>query len=261
VRDGPAIELTTFTAVEEEGDCVLSEPSIPFCDPPCETGFACVTGDECTAHPEPQSVGVVTISGLELQSGETEFTLTPLRPNFNYLPGASVRLAYPPVDEGDEVRLATEGGDYSPMSASATGIAVLDVDTGGQDSLPISTESSLVVDWAPALSADDSRIFIEMDISHHGGAKGRIDCDTADDGSLSIPQSLIAGLINLGYAGFPTIHIARSSVGGGNIEAGRVVLEITSDIELPLAIPGLVSCTEEADCDAGQICGTDRTCQ
>ena len=84
---------------------------------------------------------------------------------------------------------------------------------------------------------------------------------SVDDGSLTIPQSLIAGLIGFGFAGFPTIHIARKSVAGANIETGRVTLEITSDVELPLSIPGLVSCITPDDCESEQICGTDRTCQ
>lgn len=260
VRDGPPLELTAWTVLEEDADCTLLEPSIPFCDPACGSGSACVPGDECQEHPQPKSIGSVTLTGLELESGESEFSLTPLKPNFNYLPGASVRLVYPPVAEGAEIQLASEGGDYSPVTIQAKGIAPLEVETTG-DSIPISSDAPLILSWTPAGSDGDSKILIEMDISHHGGQKGQLECETADDGSLEISQSLVAGLIELGYAGFPTIRITRKSIGGANIEAGRVVFEIISDLELPLDIDGLVSCTEAGDCDSGQMCGTDRVCR
>ncbi len=260
VRDGAALELTTWTVLEDGGDCVLSEPSIPFCDPACESGSACTTGDQCQAHPEAHSVGMVTLKGLALEDGETEFSLTPLKPNFNYLPGASVRLAYPPAEEGAEVALTSEGGDFSPIAVTTKGIAILEVEAAGS-ALPISSEAGLTLKWQPPKSSKDSQIFVELDISHHGGARGKINCQTADDGELEIPQSLIAGLIELGFSGFPTISIARKSSGGANIEAGRIVFEIVSALELPLSIPGLVSCTDTAECEDGQTCAADRTCQ
>lgn len=260
VRDGPPVETTSWSVIDEDEHCTLSQPSIPFCEPACESGSACVTGDVCQAYPIALNLGKATISGLELDDGAQEFTLTPLRPNFNYLPGASVTLINPPVAEGDSVQLVTEGGDYDPVTLVALGIAPLDFQTDGE-ALPFAPDAPLLLEWTAAETPERSTILIEVDISHHGGAKGKINCAAPDVGSLEIAQSLVSGLIDLGVAGFPTITVSRRSAGFANIEPGQVALEIVSDLELPLAIPGLISCASPDDCDANQTCGTDRTCQ
>jgi hypothetical protein len=260
VRDGPAVESTSWSVVDEDEHCILYAPSIPFCDPPCESGSACVTGDVCQVHPTAHSLGKATIQGLELEDGTTEFAITPLRPNFNYLPGASVTLVNPPATEGDPVQLVTEGGDYEPLTLVALAIAPLDFHTDGE-ALPFEPDTALLLEWTAPESPEQSEIWIEVDISHHGGAKGKINCTAPDVGRLEIAQSLVSGLIDLGVAGYPTITLSRRSAGFANIEPGRVALEIVSDLELPLAIPGLISCTSPDDCSANQTCGTDRTCQ
>jgi hypothetical protein len=260
VRDGPAAEMTSWSAVDSDEFCTLYQPSIPFCDPACESGAACVTGDVCQSYPMAHSLGHATVTGLELEDGTSEFSVTPLRPNFNYLPGASVTLVNPPVAEGAPVQLSTEGGDYDPITLVALGIAPLEFHGDGQP-VPFSSDAALLLEWTPPENSDRSEMLIEVDISHHGGAKGKINCAAADEGSLEISQTLVAGLIELGVAGFPTIHLMRRSAGYANIEPGRVALEIVSDLELPLAIPGLVSCTAPEDCGSNQTCGTDRTCQ
>jgi hypothetical protein len=238
----------------------LYEPSIPFCDPACESGAACVTGDVCQVYPMAHSLGNATVSGLQLEDGSSEFSITPLRPNFNYLPGASITLVNPPVAEGAPVQLTTTGGDYDAITLVALGVAALDFHSDGQP-LPFAPDGPVLLEWTAPEDSDQSEIVIEVDISHHGGAKGKINCSAPDTGSLEISQPLVAGLIDLGVAGFPTIAIARRSVGYANIEPGRVTLEISSDLELPLEIPGLVSCAGPEDCESGQTCGTDRTCQ
>ncbi len=260
VRDGPAVEMTSWSVVEEDDHCTLYAPSIPFCDPACESGASCVTGDVCQTYPTAHSLGKATLTGLELSDGTREFSITPLRPNFNYLPGVSVSLVNPPVAEGDPVQLATAGGDYDPVTLVALGIAPLDFQSDGE-ALPFAPDAALALAWTPPAEPAQSEILIEVDISHHGGAKGKINCTAPDEGSLEISQALVSGLIDLGVAGFPTLRITRRSAGFANIEPGQVALEIISDLELPLAIPGLISCAGPDDCDEGQTCGTDRTCQ
>lgn len=260
VRDGPAVEMTSWSVLEEDAHCVLYEPSIPFCEPACASGSACVTGGTCQAYPEARSLGKATVTGLALEGGEAEFTLTPLRPNFNYLPGASVTLVNPPAQPGAAVQLHTEGGDYDPVTLVALGIEALDFHTNGEP-LPFAPEASALLEWTPPADPEASQILVDVDISHHGGVKGKIECIAPDTGTLEISQSMVAGLIELGVAGFPTITVRRRSAGSANIGAGQVALEIVSGLELPLAIPGLVSCSGPADCQDGQLCGTDRTCQ
>jgi hypothetical protein len=260
VRDGPAAETTTWSVIDEDDHCTLSQPSIPFCEPTCASGSACVTGDVCQPYPSALNLGQATISGLELDDGAQQFTLTPLRPNFNYLPGASVTLVNPPVAEGEPVQLVTAGGDFEPVTLVALGVAPLDFHTDGE-ALPFEPDAPLLLEWAAAAKPERSTIFIEVDISHHGGAKGKINCTAPDVGRLEIAQPLVSGLIDLGVAGFPTIRVGRRSAGFASIEPGQLALEIVSDLELPLAIPGLISCTGPDDCETSQTCGADRTCQ
>lgn len=260
VRDGPPVEMTSWSVLEEDEHCTLYAPSIPFCDPACESGAACVTGDVCQPYPTAHSLGQANLTGLELEDGTSEFSITPLRPNFNYLPGASVVLNNPPVAEGAPVQLSTDGGDYDPITLVALGIAPLDFQGDGEPLL-FAPDAALLLEWTPPEHPNQSEMLIDVDISHHGGAKGKINCTAPDEGSLEISQALVSGLIELGAAGFPTITLTRRSAGFANIEPGQVALEIVSDLILPLDIPGLVSCTGPDDCEADQTCGTDRTCQ
>jgi hypothetical protein len=260
VRDGPAVEMTSWAVLESDDFCTLYEPSIPFCDPACASGAACVTGNVCQTYPTAHSLGPATITGLELADGTREFSITPLRPNFNYLPGASITLLNPPLAEGAAMQLTTAGGDYEPITLVALGIAPLDFHGEGGPLL-FAPDAALLLEWTTPQRPDQSEIWVEVDISHHGGIKGKINCTAPDTGSLEIQQSMVSGLIDLGVAGYPTITLMRRSVGFANVEPGRVALEIISDLTLPLDIPGLVSCAGPEDCDAGQTCGTDRTCQ
>jgi hypothetical protein len=115
--------------------------------------------------------------------------------------------------------------------------------------------------WKPPGIPGLSRIRLKLDISHHGGSKGEIDCDAEDTGSLEVPGSLVTQLLNLGVAGFPSFLLTRSSVGSTVIEPGRVDLTVLSDVEHPVDVMGLVSCTDDNSCPKGQTCQTDLSCK
>ena len=78
---------------------------------------------------------------------------------------------------------------------------------------------------------------------------------------LEIPAALLDSLVALGVAGFPTIVLTRSTVGSAVIAAGRVDLLVFSELEQEVEIPGLVSCTDDADCPEGETCGSDLRCR
>jgi hypothetical protein len=102
---------------------------------------------------------------------------------------------------------------------------------------------------------------VSIDISHHGGIKGTIECDAEDTGSLELSAAILTELLNLGVAGFPTIHISRKLVGSTTIAPGRVELAVVSDILIPVEIPGLTSCNDDSSCPNGQTCQPDETCK
>jgi Cys-rich repeat protein len=119
---------------------------------------------------------------------------------------------------------------------------------------------AMALSWTPQGSAGKSRIQVKVEISHHGGAKGAINCDVEDTGSLSVAASLVTGLINLGVAGFPTVTLNRVSTGSTDITPGRVDLLVVQTVQRFLTIPGVVSCNTNADCPTGQTCTTTKLC-
>jgi len=169
----------------------------------------------------------------------------------------SVPLAYPPFAEGDAVTV-TAAGEYLPaFTLSSKGIAPLAL---GPGELALKSGQALALTWTKgAVSA--ASIHVKLDISHHGGSKGQIECDTSDSGTLTVSSALVSKLLSLGVAGFPTVIVTRRAVGSTVIPAGRVELEISSSVEQAVTIDGLASCTDTADCPNGQTCQSDLTCK
>lgn len=257
VRTGPLNEPVVWEERDAVGDCILRVPTVPVCDPACGTAAGCVADDVCKDHPTPLDVGAVTVTGLETEDGVTEFTINPTGPNHNYLVPASVKLLYPPTTEGGAVSISAEGGEVDAFTIESFGVSAVEVPN--MDPIPIDRDLPLDLDWM-AGGSDASEMAILVDISHHGGAKGKIQCIVADSGSASIDASLVTQLIDLGVAGFPTVKLTRRAVGSAGTSYGRVDLTVLSDIELPLSVPGVVSCGGDEDCEDGQTCRTDRTC-
>ena len=239
----------------EASGCTLYTPRIPFCDPGCGASI-CVEDDVCRASPASLGVGRVTVSGIKTESGETSFTVDPIRNN--YLTPGTVRLPFPAFAEGDTIEVTTQGGDLAPFKLTTSGIAPLKL--SGTGSYPLETGKPLDLKWIPAAGNGASRIQVKLDISHHGGTKGKIECDVPDTGSLAIPADLVDKLRNLGVAGFPTVMVTRSSVGSTITSGGRVDLRVYSYVESPVEIPGVISCSEDFECQRGKVCRDDKTC-
>jgi hypothetical protein len=247
------VENMLWEPSEEQEGCRLLEPRVPFCDPSCEFGETCVEDGQCAARPATVSVGTVTVQGLRTAEGATEFSMEPVGNNYQ-----SPTLPYPAFAEGDPIRLESSGGDFQPFAIESTGISQLQTSSGGP--LPMEREQPLALSWIAAGQPDLATIQIKVDIAHHGGARGKIVCETADTGSFSVPAPLVNRLMNLGIAGFPTAVLTRKAVGSTQMEHGRVELTALSTVELGIQIEGLVSCNEDADCPDGQTCQDDLKC-
>ncbi len=259
VRDAPINQATVLDLEESLNGCDLLTPRAPFCDPQCDVSSTCVADGVCQPNPAAHSVGTVTFTGLESAAGGP-ITISPMTGSNTYTPSGTVTLSYPPAAEGAAIQVATEGGDYAPFTISGTGIAPLTMLNPQLVDMP--PDQDLALQWTPPGSGADTRIEIEIDISHHGGARGLIRCFVDDTGSFSVPQSLVSGLINLGVAGFPTVLITRRSRGSVDLDHGRVDLDVFASITLDLNIPGYISCNADADCVALGMttCDQDRTC-
>lgn len=256
IYDGPTPAQIVWEPGTKDGDCQLLTPRVPFCATPCGGSAVCVEDDTCVAYPAAGSAGTVTVTGVETGAGEREFTMDPIANN--YQPSGGVSLAYPAFAEGDEITLAASGDHFEAFTLRARGIAQLAL-----TNKTISLKDGAPVDltWTAPAQAGASTVHVKLDISHHGGTKGMITCDTADAGALTISAPLVKQLLDLGVAGFPTIIVTRSSVGSATIAEGRIDLVVSSDVEHVVEIDGLASCTADVDCSDGKTCQSDLTCQ
>lgn len=234
------------------GDCTLLIPRIPFCETPCGADAVCVDDGVCQPYATKQGVGDVTVTGI----GPAAFTMKAIANS--YQPPAGTVLPYPPFAAGDAIRFSAAGSSWN-------GAFVLD--GTAFDPLAISSPdatlergTAVALAWtAPAGSG--AGVLVELDISHHGGTRGKIECTSSDDGALSLDGALITGLLDLGVSGYPTVKVIRTATTSTVIGAGRVDLELRSEVQRPVVIPGVVSCHEDDECPEPQTCDDDLRCR
>jgi hypothetical protein len=254
-RDGPTPDPDPWALLDEQGGCQLLAVDQPFCDPPCGSDAECVgtRADDtamCVTKPEPLGAGTVHVTGLG-----AAFDME--RVGRNYQLAAGTSLSYPPCEEGDDVRFAAEGDGFEPFELTAP--CVVPMEFPGP--LAFETDMPLSVVWTPGL-VELARVHVAIDISHHGGARGLIECDVPDTGSLEIAAPMVQGLIDLGVSGFPTITLTRAvRAEGSTAEAAQVELTISSTYQNHLDVPNLTSCTQDAQCPSGQSCQFDFRCE
>jgi len=253
IYDGPTPVTTIWEKPQADGDCKLTTPRNPYCNTPCGGSAACVEDDTCLAYPTAHDAGAVTVTGVKAADGSAPLTLTLV--NNTYQAGT---LSYPPFAEGDAVSLTAAGSSYFPtFTLSSKGIAPLELTSAD---LALKSGQPLALTWTKG-GESSATIHVKLDISHHGGSKGQIECDTADSGALTVSAALVTKLLNLGIAGFPTVIVTRYVIGSTVIAPGRVELEISSTVEQGVTIDGLHSCTDKKDCPEGQECQADLTCK
>lgn len=255
VYDGPSPSAVAWKQAAASGDCKLYTPDVPFCDPGCGSTALCVENNVCKDFPKSLSVGKVTVNGMKTKDGKTSFSMDPLLNS--YQPSGGVIVDFPPFAEGATVNLSAAGGSgVEAFTVSAKGISPLQV-LG--DSLVLADGKSLEVKWTAPGDPSLSKVHAMVDISHHGGTKGKIECEGADDGSLEIAAALVDQLKALGVSGYPKIDVTRKSM-GTNPEV-KVDFILESKVTKSLSIPGLISCSGDEECPNGQTCQADMQCK
>jgi hypothetical protein len=256
VGDGPIPANVVWTVVKEDGGCRLETPTAPFCAAGCGSDV-CVADDKCQAYPSGHSVGEVTLKGVKLAAGGTDLTLKEIAKA--YQPPAGTALAYPPFGFGDDVSLHAAGGDYGAFDLASKGVDPLSFTS---TDFEIEEGKALALTWAAPADPKSANIHVKVDISHHGGIKGMIECDSDDTGGVTISAAMMTELIGLGVAGFPSVVVMRQSIDSVKIAPGRVNLEVSARVEHYLTVKGVDSCTVDEDCPTGKTCRTmDSTCQ
>ena len=254
VTEGETPVANAWVEDQKAGGCTLYTPKAPFCDPACGSGAVCVADDQCVKNATPKAVGDITLQGL---SGGP-VTMSPLGANNNYQPKAGTSLPYPPCAEGAQVSLAVAGGAYQPFELKARCIQPLEFN--GSLKLVKNTAAKLV--WTPATDKQLARIKVRLDISHHGGSRGKIECDVEDTGTLDLTPAMVTRLLELGVAGFPTVILTRIVSGGvASGEPQHVQFLVQQSVERSVEIEGLLSCTEDSQCPTPKTCQSDLTCK
>lgn len=256
IFDGPSPAALIWETGTQAGDCRLLTPRVPFCSTPCGGSAVCVEDETCEPYPMAGSAGTITAKGIKTTAGASGFAMEAIANN--YQPPAGVTLAYPAFAEGDEVSLSASGDTFVAFDVSARGIRPLELTN---QTIALVADQPVTLTWTPAADVDASKIHVKLDISHHGGTKGKIECEVADSGSLELDGGLIGELLDLGVAGFPSIIVTRKATGSTTIVEGRVDLVLSSAVERFVTIEGLTSCTGDTDCPDGQTCQEDLTCQ
>lgn len=255
IYDGPTPAQIVWEEAAVDGDCRLMTPRVPFCSVSCGGTAVCVEDETCQDYPTAHGAGTVTVTGLAQASGDASFTMQPIANN--YQPGAGVVLEYPSFGDGDAITLEAAGEYFQAFTLAATGVAPIALDN---DTITLSADAAIDLKW-PAGANADARMRVKLDISHHGGTRGMITCEAADAGMLAISAGLVGQLLDLGVAGYPTIIVTREVVGATTIAPGRVELVVSSSLERAVVVPGVQSCTDDAQCPDGQNCQPDLTCQ
>ena len=246
-----AVNPTAVLEVEASaGGCELLRPPDLFCEPTCTGGTTCAADGSCVALPANRDVGEVTVTGLA-----ADVTMTSRSPVFFYT--FTGDLPHPGFDANTEASLTTVGGDFAPFTLQTRGVDALATDLM---EVAIDTGTGATVTWSAGTPNDDVRVEIELNIANHGGTPGRIECLAEDTGEFTIPAELVDALLAGGYSGFPALRVTRQGATAVNAGPGCVDLRLKSEIVLPVAIPGLVSCSLEEDCPMGQTCLADLTC-
>jgi len=256
VYDGPAPSQIIWEESLKEGDCHVVTPRVPFCSTPCGGSAVCVEDETCKPYPTAHSAGTVTARGIKTEAGATEFAMKPVANA--YQAPAGTKLVYPGFAEGDDISMQAAGDFYSAFTVKSSGIPPLEFLS---DTVTLTAGQAVTLTWTGATKVGNSKVHVKLDISHHGGTKGMLECDTDDDGSLDLPAALVQKLLDLGVAGYPTIIVTRFSTGSTTIAEGRVDLVVSSDVERAITIPGLTSCLADTDCPPNQTCQNDLTCK
>lgn len=172
----------------EAGDCRMWSYEPGDCGP-C-TGL-CDAEGECVPFPTPLSAGILTVSGVE--GGDIEMEPS----EYGYFLEGDV-----PADlfdaDSDVTLSAAGGGDVDAFELAAGGVDPIAIDLveggedGSQDTLRLEDGADLVLTWDPAQPATRVRIEINSNNRGHGlPVDSMIECESDDDGSLTVPRAMI----------------------------------------------------------------------
>ncbi len=181
VQDRP--ELPTPVAIAQVGDCtVFRRPAPALCDPACTDGV-CTAPGACTPYAQNASAGRITIGGL--------------RAPLTFVPGAFGYVPEPApsgddlFDPGAAITVSAPGDVTPAFSVSLDAPATLEAPF---QNLTLRDGVDATVTWTAGAGGAGS-IQVALLVGWHGAPpEATMICETADDGSLTIPGALVTAL-------------------------------------------------------------------
>jgi hypothetical protein len=234
--------------------CALVTGPTLSCTPACVAPMICAGNNTCVAAPMGQNAGAVTVTGV----GPAPIDVMRIAAANTYY--STLMDPFPPFAVGDTVTLAAAGADVPAFSLEGRGIDPLVFPGTG---ILIGRDKPLDLTWTAPAAAGATKIYVRIDIGHHGGIAARIDCHVDDTGTTRVPASLVNMLIDKGTAGFPSVVLMRRTVDSAMVGSGCVDFAITSQVERLVMVEGVTSCTNVGasdECPTGQTCGDDLKC-
>ncbi|HWB82086.1 MAG TPA: hypothetical protein VG755_44290 [Nannocystaceae bacterium] len=240
VADG-VVPVSVLENVGEEGDCRMLRRNNPFCDPACGPGETCDFDGTCLDYPRNHDVGMVDVTGLL-----DAVSVAPIEPTYDYF---DTSLPHPAWDPLAPIELSAAGGDYEAFMLAGVGVSMIVPDPAP---LVLDPDADLTVMWTP--DEGPQQVRVELTIDLHGATPSKLVCVTADDGELTVDQTLVAQFVALGVTGFPTVTFHRETVDSIDITPGCVELGVRSYAEGELSVVGHTPCTMDRDCPDPMIC-------
>lgn len=240
------IPITVLTESTTVDDCTLWVKPNPFCDPMCENGDVCDLTDTCISYPVSQDLGVVTMTGLEV-----EVAMEAVSPGYSYF---HTTLPHPAFQVGSQITLFTGNGALDPIKLHGFGVSDL-VPT--DDQWQLYEGQDLAVSWEPGPADTRAEISFALNIDQHGVTPTTLKCAFADDGSGVVPAQLIDELIGSGVTGFPNGTLARRTADKADVDGGCVDFEISSPRGVDARVDGVVPCSSDRDCPDGLSCNLE----
>jgi hypothetical protein len=246
--DRPLTELAPLEIKEEQAGCRLMVPRQAGCMPACAQDSICTGINTCSPRRNPVDVGVLHVEGLAGMSHDVE----PTSPTV-LIYQIVTTLPYAACKEGEDVTVSAK--DFSLASKCISPLTVTSTAP-----IPVTSGQPMRLAWTPPGRLGITRIQLELEISHHGGFKGQIECDVPDTGSFDVPAPLITSLVTLGRAGYPTVKVTRTSMAPASTQP-QVTLTMRSQAEL-IVDAGVISCgaASSPPCPTGTTCRLDFTC-
>ncbi len=237
--------------IDEVGSCRLLGPRDLFCSEGCASGETCAGEDTCVPVPENVSAGSVSVVGAN-----EPIELEPNGITLGY--SASLVDSYPGFNAGSPIHLSAGGDVTEPFEMNAVGVSPMN---SAMDVVAIQRGSAVSLQWEPAdVPETPTEIYINFTLNTHGTLLGWLECTTEDTGEFTVPEPLLAQLIELGLSGFPRATLGRRSSDTAALDAGCVDLSVSSEVTLDLELEGLTSCNSDEDCPSGQACSPELAC-